>query len=166
MNHSGSFLIHRSAEDVFDLVANPERFAPLLPDFEGMVMQDATHFTLRIVIAVGQINGHATLAMELREAVRPNRVEYRGQGTIAGSELKLGLEFQITAAEMIEVKWQGEVGLEGMLAAMAGNLTETMGRRNFELMAERLQAGLRQETPPSGAEAVPDKVSSDLEFES
>lgn len=80
MNHAGTFLTTRTADEVFDLLANPERFAPLLPDFESMAVQDTTHFTVRIVIAVGEINGHANLAMELREAVRPSTVRYAGQG--------------------------------------------------------------------------------------
>ena len=71
MNHSGTFLTARSAEDVFDLVADPQRFAPTAAGFREHAIQDATHFTLRIVIAVGQIRGHVNLAMELREAMRP-----------------------------------------------------------------------------------------------
>ena len=91
-------LTTRSAEEVFDLVADPQRFAPLLPDFESIAIQDATHFTMRIVIAVGQISGHANLAMELREPVRPSRVEYRGQGIVAGSQLTFALQFAISPA--------------------------------------------------------------------
>ncbi len=87
MNHSGSFTIARSAEEVFDLLSEPQRFAPLLQDFESMSMHDATHFTLRIRIMVGQIKGHANLAMELSEAVRASRVQYRGQGIVAGSQI-------------------------------------------------------------------------------
>ena len=90
------FVTTRSAEDVFDLVADPQRFAPLLPDFESIAIQDATHFTLRIVIAVGQIRGHVNLAMELRDALRPSRVEYRGQGIVAGSQLTFAMQFHLS----------------------------------------------------------------------
>jgi carbon monoxide dehydrogenase subunit G len=156
MTHSGSFLTKRSSEDVFDLVANPERFTPLLPNFESMVTQDATHFTMRIAIAVGQINGHANLAMELQEAVRPSHVEYRGNGIVAGSQVNLGIQFQVVAAaESTEVTWRGEVTLDGMLALMAGDFIETMGRSNFDLMAERLQNSLRKEASGSPAEPPP-----------
>ena len=55
MVHSGTFQVDRPAEEVFELLANPERFAPLMPDFESMAMQDATHFTLRTVLAMGEI---------------------------------------------------------------------------------------------------------------
>jgi len=166
MTHSGSFLTPRSAEDVFDLVANPECFVPLLPDYESMSMQDATHFALRIVIEVGEIKGHANLAMELVEAARPSRMEYRGQGIVAGSQLSLGMFFEIArAAEATEVRWQGEVTLDGVLAVMAGSLMDTMGRQNFDLMAERLHDRLRDATSGSPVERPASEFPPDLDFE-
>ena len=145
MNHSGTFLTARSPEEVFDSVADPEKFAPLLPDFESMATEDATHFTLRISIAVGQIRGHVNLAMELREAARYSHVEYRGDGIVAGSQLTFALQFQIAVLEAgTQVNWLGELSVDGMLALMAGSTIESMGRNNFDLMAERLQSGLRE----------------------
>jgi uncharacterized protein len=146
MIHYGTFLTERSADEVFDLLANPERFAPLLPNFESMSLQDETHFTVRIVIAVGEIRGHANLAMELREAVPPSDVKYAGQGTVVGSVLDLKLRFRLTpAAEMTEVTWEGEFSLDGMPALMAVGLIQSMGSKNFERMAENLQNALHTE---------------------
>lgn len=146
MIHSGTFQVERTADEVFDLLATPERFAPLMPDFESMAMQDATHFSLRTVIHVGPMLGHANLAMELRDAVRPVTVRYSGQAILAGSPLRMRLDFRLAAADAAtEVSWQGEVNLEGPLAFMAGSLVETMGRENFERMAERLQEDLREQ---------------------
>ena len=158
MTHSGSFSTQRPAEEVFELLANPERFAPLMPDFESMAMVDATHFTLRTVIQVGPMSGHANLAMELRDAVRPLHVGYSGQATIAGGALRLNLEFTLTpVGSVTKIGWRGEISLGGSLAFMAGNLVETMSQQNFERMAERLQQGLGNpsiqspEEPGSGA---------------
>ncbi len=167
MVHSGSFQVNRSAEEVFDLLANPERFAPLMPEFESMAMQDATHFTLRTVIQVGPMNGHANLAMELRDPVRPSAVGYSGEATIAGSPLRLRLDFALTPGEFAtEIGWRGEVTLGGPLALMAGSLVDTMGRENFEQMAAHLQENLsHQQVPPVGpapGSAQPD--SSDFEI--
>jgi uncharacterized protein len=144
MTHYGSFCVRRSPDEVFVLLSDPEQFAPLMPDFESIVMQDATHFTMRTVIAIGEIQGHANLSMELLQASRPARVEYCGSATIAGGPLHMAISFQLSPRdEMTDVKWQGEVTLGGLLAMMAGNLVETMGRKNFENMAERLQSGLQ-----------------------
>ena len=154
MDHSGTFCTPRSPEDVFDLLADPQRFAPLLPFFESMVVQNATHFTLRIAIAVGQINGHANLDMELRDTLRPTHIEYRGQGIVAGSQLSLMLRFQVVPSpEATQVSWRGELTLDGMLALMAGHVLEPMGRKNFDLMAERLENGLREKIADEPATA-------------
>jgi uncharacterized protein len=146
MIHAGTFFTARRPEEVFDRLADPQWFAPLLPDFESLVVLDATHFILRIVIAVGQIQGHANLAMEAGECVRPSRIEFHGMGIVARSQLSLNLQFQIAASgEATEVNWRGELSLDGMLALMASHLLEPMGGKNFELMAERLQNGLGED---------------------
>ena len=143
MNHSGTFLTSRIPDEVFDLLANPEQFAPLLPDFESITMLDASHFSLRISIALGEMSGHANLAMELVEDERAVSVHYRGQGIVAGSQLNLELQFQIALAEAAtEVSWRGEFSLDGGLAFVFGSLIEPMGRKHFERMAERLRERL------------------------
>lgn len=121
-------------------------------------MQDATHFTMRTLLAIGSINGHLNLSMELSEASQPHRVEYRGQGIIAGSTLHFDLGFQVTPSEGItEIRWQGEVWLNGPLAFMAGDLLDTMSRQNFERMADSLQKSLQDSSStPTGAETAPD----------
>ena len=149
MTHSGIFQVACSASDVFRLLASPERFAPLLPDYESMVMLDGTRFSLRTVIAIGEISGHANLAMELKQAAPHSLVEYGGEGVIAGGRLKFGICFQIAAKEpSTEVSWRGEVNLDGMLTMLAGRLLETMGRTNFEAIAERVQQQLMEGNTP------------------
>ncbi|HVP53748.1 MAG TPA: SRPBCC domain-containing protein [Candidatus Eisenbacteria bacterium] len=143
MTHSGIVLTARSLDEVFDRLATPERFAPLLPGFESMAMQDPTHFSLRTAIMLAQIHGHANLAMELQDALRPHLVAYRGEGIVAGSQLKLGLQFSVAAVDgMTEVSWRGEFSLDGMLAFMAAGLIEPMGREHFDIMAEHLRESL------------------------
>jgi len=158
MIHSGAFLTTCSAEEVFDLVADPQRFAPLLPDFDSILVQDATHFSLRIKIVIGQISGHANLAMELNAAERPSRIEYRGQGIVAGSQLNFAMQFQLdSVGSEIQVSWQGEVAVDGTLALMAGGMIDSMSRTNFEATVERMQRELTaspattQDFPPESA---------------
>ena len=156
--YSGTIPTPRSPEAVFDLLANPECFAPLLPDYESMSVDDPTHFTVTIVIAVAQIHGKASLAMELREALQPSLVEYRGQAIVAGSQLNLELRFHISpTGSTTEVRWQGEFSLDGMLAFIAGSMIEPMGRKHFDRMAARLADSLNgiepfSDVPPPGSE--------------
>jgi carbon monoxide dehydrogenase subunit G len=166
MTHNGSFNVARSPEEVVALLSNPEWFAPTMPDFESMTTQDATHFTMRTVFAIGEIKGHANLAMELVPTSQPNRVEYKGAATIAGGPLRLAMAFQLDARDnTTEVRWQGEVTLGGMLAMMAGTLLDTMGRQNFDRMAERLQVRLQPETLAAHEEPAPDGSPSEPDFD-
>jgi len=148
MNHSGTFLTPRTSDEVFKLLANPEQFAPLLPDFESVAVLDPTHFSVRIAIALGEMSGHANLAMELVEAERPASVRYRGQGIVAGSQLSLALQFRIASSEgATEVSWQGEFSLDGGLGFMFSSLIEPMGREHFERMADQLRRRLNPLEP-------------------
>jgi carbon monoxide dehydrogenase subunit G len=157
MTHSGTLLTPRTPDEVFNRLGNPEQFAPILPDFESMAMLDPTHFSLRIAIALGEMSGHANLAMELVEAERPARVRYRGQGIVAGSQLNLGLQFQIASSDgATEVTWQGEFSLDGGLAFVFGGLLEPMGRKHFERLAERLHQQLNPFAPTADVPACPE----------
>ena len=158
MLHSGTFVVERTADEVFDLLANPERFAPLMPDFESMSMQDASHFTLRTAIALGSMQGHANLAMELSEAERPSRIGYSGEAIVAGGPLRLTVRFSLVPEGATTlVIWQGEVMLGGSLAFLAGSLLETIGRQNLERMAERIRGNLTPAVqPPTNAASLPD----------
>ena len=48
---SGEFVVKKKPEEVYDFLTDPNRFAPLLPDFQGLTVQDAKHFTDRSVRA-------------------------------------------------------------------------------------------------------------------
>jgi carbon monoxide dehydrogenase subunit G len=95
--------------------------------------------------------------MELREAKRPDTVEYRGQGVVAGSQLTFAMGFRLTRSEQAtEVSWQGEVSVDGMVALMAGGMIDELGRRNLDAVAEQLENRLRDNAvngsvSPSGA---------------
>jgi len=136
MAHSGTFSVQRREEDVCELLADPQQFAPLFPDFESLETQDATHFKLRTVIAAGLVRGDATLAMERYEASKPRAVGYRGEGIIAGGQLRMQMDFAIGANGIeAQVHWQGWVSLESALALIASHVIETLGREKFGRMA-------------------------------
>jgi carbon monoxide dehydrogenase subunit G len=44
----GNFETHRTPDEVYELLTDPDKFARLLPNFQGITRQDATHFTVRV----------------------------------------------------------------------------------------------------------------------
>ena len=143
INFSGEFTTPRAPEEVFDFLSDPNRFGPLLPDFQSMTMQDPTHFTVKVKVGVGNIRGSADLKMELSEAVKPLRAHYKGQGTAVGSQVTVSAGFDLSALpEGTKVVWQGETSIFGKLASMAGGMLEPLGRKNIQKLIEGLQTGV------------------------
>jgi carbon monoxide dehydrogenase subunit G len=140
----GDFEVARSPEDVYDFLTDPHKFAPLLPDFQGMEVQDERHFAVKVNVGISYIKGTANVKMELAEAIRPNRAQYKGQGSVAGGNVSLTAGFDLApSGGGTKVAWQGEAQIFGRLTSVAGGLLEPLGKKNVQKLIDGLQAALR-----------------------
>jgi carbon monoxide dehydrogenase subunit G len=140
----GDFEVKRSPEEVYDFLTDPHKFAPLLPDFQGMEVQDERHFAVKVNVGVSYIKGTANVKMELAQATRPCHAQYKGQGSVAGGNVSLTAGFDLVpAAGGTKVAWQGEAQIFGRLTSVAGGLLEPLGRKNVQKLIDGLQAALR-----------------------
>lgn len=140
----GNFEVMCSPEEVYDFLTDPNKFAPLLPDFQSMNIQDERHFAVKVNVGISYIKGTANVKMELAESNRPSRAQYRGQGSVAGGNVSLTAGFDLVpAASGTKVAWQGEAQIFGRLASVAGGLLEPLGKKNVQKLIDGLQAALR-----------------------
>ena len=140
----GNFEVARSPEEVYDFLTDPAKFAPLLPDFQSMDIQDERHFAVKVNVGISYIKGTANVKMELAEANRPSRAQYKGQGSVAGGNVSLVAGFDLVrAAGGTRVAWQGEAQIFGRLTSVAGGLLEPLGKKNVQRLIDGLQAALR-----------------------
>jgi carbon monoxide dehydrogenase subunit G len=143
---AGEFEVKRTPEEVHDFLTDPSRFAALLPDFQGLSVQDATHFTVKVKVGISHIKGTAEVKMELAEGERPKRAQYKGRGSMAGGNVALTAGFDLSPLQDdggTKVAWQGEAQIFGGLASMAGGLLEPLGRKQVQKLIDGLQAALR-----------------------
>ena len=139
----GEFEVKRSAEEVYDFLMDPNKFAPLLPDFQSVSMQDATHFAVKVNVGISYIKGTADVKMELAESERPKRAQYKGQGTVAGGNVSITAGFTLSPVDGgTKVAWQGEAQIFGRLTSVAGGLLEPLGRKNVQKLIDGLQTAL------------------------
>jgi uncharacterized protein len=139
----GEFEVKRKPEDVYDFLTDPNKFAPLLPDFQSMSVQDATHFGVKVNVGISYIKGTADVKMELSQADRPKRAQYKGQGSVAGGNVSFTAGFDLSAVDGgTKVAWQGEAQIFGRLASVAGGLLEPLGKKNVQKLIDGLQAAL------------------------
>ena len=140
----GEFEVKRKPEVVYDFLTDPKKFAPLLPDFQGMTMQDQTHFTVKVNVGISYIKGAADVKMELAQAERPKRAQYKGQGSVAGGNVALTAGFDLSPVSGgTKVAWQGEAQIFGRLTSVAGGLLEPLGKKNVQRLIDGLQAALK-----------------------
>jgi carbon monoxide dehydrogenase subunit G len=143
INFSGEFEVKKKPEEVYDFLTDPNRFAALLPDFQGLSVQDATRFTVKVNVGISYIKGSADVKMELSEADRPRRAQYKGQGTVAGGNVTIIAGFDlIPITDGTKVNWQGESQIFGRLASVAGGLLEPLGKKQIQKLIDGLRSAL------------------------
>jgi carbon monoxide dehydrogenase subunit G len=146
---AGAFDVQRNPEEVYDFLTDPNKFAPLLPEFRGVSVQDADHFTVKVNVGISYIKGVADVKLHLAEAQRPTRAQYKGQGSVAGGNVSMVAGFDLTAnGEGTRVTWQGEAQVFGRLTSVAGGLLEPLGKKQVQKLIDGLQAALH---PASGS---------------
>ena len=151
----GEFEIQRSLEEVYDFLTDPNKFAPLLPEFQSLAVQDVTHFAVKVNVGISYIKGAADVKLELAQADRPGRAQYKGQGSVAGGNVSFTAGFDLSAAGAgTRVAWQGEAQIFGRLASVAGGLLEPLGKKNVQKLIDALQAALNQSTNHVGTDAI------------
>ena len=153
---NGDFEVKRQPEEVYDFLTDPAKFAPLLPEYQGMSVEDATHFTVKVNVGVSHIKGTASVKMELTQGERPSRAQYKGSGSVAGGNVSMVAGFDLSQMNGgTKVIWQGEAQVFGRLTSVAGGLLEPLGRKQVKKLIDALQAALAQgEAVAPGASMV------------
>jgi carbon monoxide dehydrogenase subunit G len=139
----GDFVVPRNAEEVYDFLADPNRFCPLLPAFENLTATDANHYSVSLKVGIAHIRGTATVKITLEEAQRPRRARYSGKGSVGKGVLEIGSGFELDAIpEGTRVRWNGTCQVFGQLASLAGGLLEPLAKKNIQRLIDSLQAAL------------------------
>jgi uncharacterized protein len=140
---AGEFEVKKKPEEVYDFLTDPNKFAPLLPEFQSITVQDPTHFTVKVNVGISYIKGAADVKMELTEAQRAQRAQYKGQGSMAGGNVTVIAGFDLAPVESgTKVNWQGEAQVFGRLTSVAGGLLEPLGKKQVQKLIDGLQAAL------------------------
>jgi carbon monoxide dehydrogenase subunit G len=154
---SGNFEVKQTPDQVYDFLTDPNKFAPLLPEFQSLSVQDPSHFTVNVNVGVSYIKGTAAVKMELTQADRPSRAQYKGSGSVAGGNVSLIAGFDLSPNDVgTKVAWQGEAQVFGRLTSVAGGLLEPLGRKQVQKLIDGLQAALGKAGLEQSTTAVPE----------
>jgi carbon monoxide dehydrogenase subunit G len=143
MHLEGEFLVTKKWEEVFDFLTDPNRFAPLLPDFQGMTIQNERQFTVNVKVGISHIRGTASVQLELVEVERPRRAVYQGKGNVSGGTVNMTTSFEfVDQGDGTQVNWKADAQLFGRLTSIAGGLLEPLAKKNVQKLVDGLQKAL------------------------
>jgi carbon monoxide dehydrogenase subunit G len=141
---AGEFEVQRLPDEVYEFLTDPHQFGPLLPEFRGVTVQDAEHFTVQVSVGISHIKGVASVKLNLSESQRPSHAQFKGQGSVAGGNVSVVATFDLmSAGSGTKVAWQGEAQVFGRLTSVAGGVLEPLGRKQVQKLIDGLQAALQ-----------------------
>jgi carbon monoxide dehydrogenase subunit G len=140
---SGDFTVRKKPADVYAFLVDPNRFCPLLPDYQSMEIVDAKNFLVKISVGVSHIRGTAAVKLSLVEADQPTHAAYEGRGEVPGGSATLRAGFDLeTVPQGTKVVWSGRSNIVGRIASLAGGMLEPLAKRNIQKMIDGLQKAL------------------------
>jgi carbon monoxide dehydrogenase subunit G len=143
MKFTGDFVVRKSREEVYAFLIDPNRFAPLLPEYQGMTTEDGRNFTVKLNVGVSSIRGTAEVRLNLDQANPPTFALYKGQGKLPGGSASVSAGFDLAEApEGTKVSWTGEAQVFGKLTSLAGGLLEPLAKKNIQKLIDGLKTAL------------------------
>jgi len=85
----GEFVVKKKPEEVYTFLVDPNRFCPLLPDYQSMERLDDNNFLVKLSVGISHIRGTAAVKMSLMETQPDKHAVYQGNGEVPGGSATL-----------------------------------------------------------------------------
>jgi uncharacterized protein len=140
----GDFIVKKKPEDVYKFLVDPNKFCPLLPDYQGMERVDDKSFLVKLGVGISHIRGTAAVKMSLIETQENKHAVYQGNGEVPGGSttLRAGFDLEPVANGSTKVIWSGQSHVMGRVASLAGGLLEPLAKKNVQKLIDGLQRAL------------------------
>ena len=146
MSFKGDFEVGMRRDQAFALLADPQKFVPVLPTFHSMQMKenDASTAVVKIKVGIGKVHGIATTEMSLTECEAPLRARYVGKGSVMGSAYNMivGFTLEDSAGGGTRVNWDGCTQIHGKILSIAGGGMRGYAEKEIRKVIDSLQGAL------------------------
>lgn len=140
---NGTFQVPKNREEVYTLLTDPSRFAPLLPNLQNLEIHNSREFTVQVKVGLGFMKSTATLRLALNGEQAYTHAAYLGTGSVAGEPISVNAAFDLQEADgQTQINWVGESSLKMKLPAAAANLLEPVARQSIKVLVDSIKAAL------------------------
>lgn len=140
----GDFTVKKTPDEVYNFLVDPNRFCPLLPDFQSMEIVGPKDFLVKLRVGISHIRGTAAVKMTLVDEQRPKQAVYEGKGEVPGGSATIRAQFLLEEVPggKTKVSWSGQSSVLGRVISLAGGLLEPLGKKNVQKLIDGLQKAL------------------------
>jgi carbon monoxide dehydrogenase subunit G len=138
---TGDFTVPTSRDEVYAVLSDVTRFAPLLPTYLSHELKEDGSALVKVKVGVGKISGTGEVVLTAEETVAPLRARYAGKGKVMGGvfNLKAGFELEDVGTDLTRVAWQGEMAMFGKLVSLAGGVVKPVAEHDINRMIQAIQ---------------------------
>ena len=119
MNVSGTRVFDAPAQDVWDVLNDPEELATLLPGVQSFEVEDETHWNARVKVPLGRVSC-PTPSTPCRNHQGPiEHARLAAKGTGVGAIVSMDTQFNLTPdGEKTSMDWEADVNVLGQGGSM------------------------------------------------
>lgn len=142
------FTVGAAPDAVWDFLLDPTRVAPCLPGCEGVEVEDATTYRVRLTVKVGFLSTTQNLRVELVEADRPRHLVSlaRGEDRKLASQVEVRntLDLAPAAPSGTVVRYRSDVRVVGRLGSIGDAVMKVKARELASDFAARVRGALER----------------------
>ncbi|HXZ10793.1 MAG TPA: SRPBCC domain-containing protein [Candidatus Sulfotelmatobacter sp.] len=139
-----AFTVNKKLEEVYAFLVDPNRFCPLLPEYQSIEIQDGKNFLVKLKVGISHIRGTAAVKLSLVEEEHPRRAAYEGKGDVPGGSatLRAGFSLEEIVDGQTRVNWSGQAIVVGRVTSLAGGMLQPLAKKNIQKLIDGLQKAL------------------------
>lgn len=145
MSFNGQFNVGIPRAETFELLADPRKYMPVLPNYHSMKMKDDDKTAIvKVKVGIGKVRGIATTEMTLSESEAPVRAQYVGTGNVMGGAYEMTVAFDLSDASSggTSIDWQGTTQIHGKILSIAGGGLRGYAEKEINSVIDSLQSAL------------------------
>ncbi|HKC97064.1 MAG TPA: SRPBCC family protein [Methylomirabilota bacterium] len=142
------FTVSAPPNAVWDFLLDPKRVAPCLPGCEGVEVEDARTYRVRLTVKVGFLSTTQNLRVEIVESDRPRRLVSlaRGEDRKLASQVEVRntLDLAPAAANATLVRYRSDVRVLGRLGSVGDAVMKVKAKQLAGDFAANVRAAIER----------------------
>ena len=142
------FTVSAAPDAVWDFLLDPQRVAPCLPGCDGVEVENATTYRVRLTVKVGFLSTTQNLRVEIVESDRPRRLVSlaRGEDRKLASQVEVRntLDLAPAPANATLVRYRSDVRVLGRLGSVGDAVMKVKAKQLAGDFAANVRAAIER----------------------